>query len=105
MKTIMLVCAAGMSTSLLVTKMKKAVEAKGEEADIFAISASEFDEYLSKKDIDVVLLGPQVKFMKKQFEPKLAEKNIPIDSINMQHYGMMDGEKVLDHATKLIEGK
>ena len=40
-KTIMLVCSAGMSTSLLVTKMQKAAEAKGLEADIFAVSASE----------------------------------------------------------------
>ena len=34
-KTIMLVCSAGMSTSLLVTKMQKAAEAKGMDADIF----------------------------------------------------------------------
>ena len=33
-KTIMLACSAGMSTSLLVTKMQKAAEEKGMEADI-----------------------------------------------------------------------
>ena len=38
-KTIMLVCSAGMSTSLLVTKMQKAAEDRGMEADIFAVSA------------------------------------------------------------------
>ncbi len=37
-KTIMLVCSAGMSTSLLVTKMQKAAEDRGMEADIFAVS-------------------------------------------------------------------
>ncbi|KAF5438256.1 PTS sugar transporter subunit IIB, partial [Pediococcus sp. EKM202D] len=31
-KTIMLVCAAGMSTSLLVSKMQKAAEAEGVDA-------------------------------------------------------------------------
>lgn len=102
MKTIMLVCAAGMSTSLLVTKMRQAAEKKGLEADIFAISASEFDETLERKNIEVVLLGPQVKFMRKQLEPKLADKNIPIESINMQYYGMMNGEKVLEQALELI---
>ena len=104
MKTIMLVCAAGMSTSLMVSKMKKAAESKSVEADIFAISASEFDDTLEKKDINVVLLGPQVKFMQKQLATKLVEKNIPIDAINMQFYGMMNGEKVLEQALKLIEG-
>ena len=103
MKTIMLVCAAGMSTSLLVTKMRKAAETKSIETDIFAISASEVDTTLEKKNIDVLLLGPQVKFMKKQFEPKLASKNIPIDAINMQYYGMMNGEKVLEQALTLID--
>ena len=42
-KTIMLVFSAGMSTSLLVTKMQKAAEEKGMEADIFAVSASDAD--------------------------------------------------------------
>lgn len=36
-KTIMLVCASGMSTSLLVSKMKKAAEEKGVDAEIFAV--------------------------------------------------------------------
>ena len=40
MKRIMLVCAAGMSTSLLVTKMQAAAEAEGLEAEIFAVSAT-----------------------------------------------------------------
>ena len=34
-KTIMLCCAAGMSTSLLVSKMQKAAEAQGVDAEIF----------------------------------------------------------------------
>ena len=101
MKTIMLVCAAGMSTSLLVSKMEKAAAAKGIEADIFAVSASEADANLASKDVNVLLLGPQVRFMKSQFEKKVADKNIPVDIINMQDYGMMNGEKVLDHALTL----
>ena len=62
--TIMLVCAAGMSTSLMVEKMKKAAENKGIEADIFAVSAGEADNYLESKKVDVLLLGPQVRYMK-----------------------------------------
>ena len=104
-KTIMLVCSAGMSTSLLVTKMEKAANAQGIDADIFAVSASEADANFEAKTIDVMLLGPQVRFMKAQFEPKLAAKGIPMDVINMQDYGMMNGEKVLGQALSLIEGK
>ena len=101
-KTIMLVCSAGMSTSLLVTKMEKAAEAQGLDTDIFAVSASDADNHLASKDVDVLLLGPQVRFMKNQFEEKLAPKGIPLDVINMQDYGMMNGAKVLEQAENLI---
>ena len=104
-KTIMLVCSAGMSTSLLVTKMQKAAEAQGLETDIFAVSASEADQQIETKNVDVLLLGPQVRFMKSQFEKKLANKSIPLDVIDMKDYGMMNGEKVLAMALQLIDKK
>lgn len=103
MKTIMLVCSGGMSTSLLVSKMQKAAEAKNIETDIFAISASEVDSILEKKNIDILLLGPQVRYMKPPFEKKLQGKNIPIEVINMKYYGKMNGENVLEEALKLID--
>lgn len=105
MKTIMLVCSAGMSTSLLVTKMQKAAEEQNMQADIFAVSASEVDNSMAQKNIDVLLLGPQVRYMKDHFEKKLKGNNIPVDTIDMQHYGMMNGEKVLEQALELIDNK
>ena len=101
-KNIMLVCSAGMSTSLLVTKMQKAAEERDIKADIFAAGASEADEVIANRDVDVLLLGPQVRFMKDQFEEKVEDKDIPVDIINMQDYGMINGEKVLQAALDLI---
>lgn len=101
--TIMLVCSAGMSTSLLVAKMEKAAAARELDIDIFAVSASEADEHLAKKDIDVVMLGPQVRYMKAQFDKKVADKNIDVAVIDMKDYGMVNGEKVLDTALSLIK--
>ena len=100
-KTIMLVCSAGMSTSLLVTKMQKAAEAKESILIFFAVSASDADNNLANKDVDV-RLGPQVRFVKADFEKRLEPKGIPLDVINMADYGMMNGEKVLDQAITLI---
>lgn len=102
-KTIMLVCAAGMSTSLMVSKMQKSAEEKGIEADIFAVSAGEADTYLDEKKVDVLLLGPQVRFMKAQFEKKVVSLGIALDVIQMTDYGMMNGEKVLNQALKLMD--
>ncbi len=55
----MLCCAAGMSTSLLVEKMKKEAEKQGIEANIWAVGANEKAKANGAK-ADVVLLGPQV---------------------------------------------
>lgn len=101
--TIMLACAAGMSTSLMVERMKKAAENKGVEAEIFAVPVGEAENYLEDKKIDIVLLGPQVRFMKSKFEEKAKQYNFALDVIQMVDYGMMNGEKVLDRALELID--
>lgn len=98
---IMLACAAGMSTSLLVTKMQQAAEQKGIEAKIYAVPVSEAANLLSD-EVDCVLLGPQVKYLKADFEKKVAGTKIKLDVINMVDYGMMNGEKVLATALAMI---
>lgn len=102
MKNIMLVCVAGMSTSLLVSKMQKVAQEKNEDAHIFAVAENEVDKILAKEKVHVLLLGPQVRYLKSTFEAKYKDYNIPIDTIAMVDYGMMNGDKVLEHALKLI---
>ncbi|MGX7419714.1 PTS sugar transporter subunit IIB [Carnobacterium gallinarum] len=102
-KTIMLVCSAGMSTSLLVLNMEKAILRRGLDVEVFAISGSDVADFLEKKSIDVMLLGPQVRFMKRQFGPLLEPKGIPVEVISMKDYGLMDGESVLLWAEQLME--
>lgn len=104
MKTIMLACSAGMSTSLLVSKMQEAAKNEGIEAEIFACASNEVEKMLEdRQDIDVLLLGPQVRFMLSSFEKKV-DGRIPVAVIDMADYGMMNGENVLHTALKLIEG-
>lgn len=108
--TIMLNCAAGMSTSMLVSKMQEAAKNKNIDVDIFAVPAGNALNQLNSKVIDCVLLGPQVSYMEDDFKKMLdGRKNslgnaIPMAVIDMQAYGMMDGNKVLNQALKLIEG-
>jgi len=98
MYKIMLCCAAGMSTSLLVTKMQKAAEAQGIEAKIWAVGANEAKE--NGKDADVVLLGPQVRYLEKTVKAEVAPT--PAALIDMKAYGKMDGEAVLKMAMDMI---
>lgn len=101
-KTIMLVCTAGMSTSLLVSKMNKSAEENGIDAEVFAAGVNEVEEKLAENDVNVLLLGPQVRYKKSEYEEVVEGKNIPVEVVNMQDYGMVNGEKVLQAALDLL---
>lgn len=101
---ILLACSAGMSTSMLVTQMKKAAKDKDIDAEIAAVSSNEVKDNVESKQIDVLLLGPQVRFMKNDFVSQLEPLGIPVGVIDMMDYGAMNGPKVLDSAISLIEG-
>ncbi len=100
MKRIMLVCSAGMSTSLLVSKMEKAAEARELDVKIFAVSEAESGRYLD--EVDVMLLGPQVRFLLKKMLKKVEGKGIPVEVIENIDYGTMNGEAVLTRALALL---
>ncbi|WP_026885783.1 PTS sugar transporter subunit IIB [Clostridium beijerinckii] len=99
MVIIRLFCAAGMSTSLLVNKMKEAAKNKGVDVDIEAFPESQMDKNI--EGVDVALLGPQVGYTLNKAKKICEPKGIPVDVIPMVDYGMMNGQKVLDFALKL----
>jgi len=99
MMKIGLFCAAGMSTSMLVEKMKAVAAERGIEAEIAAYPESEMETYVDT--LDVALLGPQVKYLLSKGKQICEPKGVPIDVINTIDYGMMNGAKVFDHAMKL----
>ncbi|AVK64190.1 PTS sugar transporter subunit IIB [Lactobacillus sp. CBA3606] len=105
-KIIMLACSAGMSTSLLVSKMEAAAKADGVNYKIFATASSDIDHQLkSEHKPDVLMLGPQISYMADDVKKKTDQAGIPMALINMQDYGMMNGENVLTTAEKLLGDK
>lgn len=99
-KQVMLCCAGGMSTSLLVTKMQEVAKAEGLDWDIFAVSATVGQDKIP--EVDVVLLGPQMGYVKSNFE-KIAAGKVPVAVIPMKDYGMMNGKAVVALAEKLMK--
>lgn len=100
MKRILLACSSGMSTSLLVTKMKAHAESIGEEAEIWAVGQDQ-----ARKDManaDVVLIGPQMSFLKGELQKEAQKYGIQVDVIDMQAYGLADGQKAYEQAVKLM---
>ena len=99
MVRILLCCSAGMSTSLLVERMKEAAAAEGVEAKIWAVSESVVKN--EEGNFDILLLGPQIRFRLKAFQKAYGDK-LPVEMINMRDYGQMNGKAVFDWALGLL---
>ncbi len=99
---IMLTCAQGVSTSLLVSRMQNAAKEQGKDYRIWAIDYLSVDEELG--NFDVLLLGPQVRHMLAKFQKEYG-KAAKVDMIRPVDYGRCDGAAVLAHAEKLYEGE
>lgn len=94
---ILLCCAGGFSTNMLMQNMKKVVKesAKLNEEDFkfTAIPADSLEEEID--NWDVVLVGPQVSHKIDLIEAVCKPKNVPFAVIDKDVYGQMDGATVL----------
>lgn len=99
---IMLACAIGMSTSVLVKKMEDAAASQGKDYKIWAIDQSSIEDNIG--EFDVLLLGPQVQHTLKKIR-KIVPDNIPVAVIKFQDYGRGDGAAVLKFAEDLVKGE
>lgn len=102
MKKILLACSSGMSTSLLVTKMLEYTKSINEEAEIWAVGQNLAKDEM--KNADVVLIGPQMSFLKSELQKEASKYNINVEVIDMVAYGMADGKKVYEQALSLMNG-
>lgn len=98
MKKIALLCAAGMSTSVLVQKMREAAIAMDFACEIDAHPIAEALDL--NGTVDCMLLGPQVRYELKNIQEKVS---CPVAVIDMLAYGTMDGKKVVEFARDLMD--
>lgn len=96
---ILLVCVAGMSTSLLVKKMENEASARGLNAKIMAKPIDDLENVVD--DFDVILVGPQIKYKEAYIKEVAERKGKKYTVIPSIMYGMVDGKGALDLALKL----
>ena len=102
-KQIYLFCDAGMSTSIMVNKMMEVVEKHQMPLMITAFPIARAQEVVEAEKPVAILLGPQVKYMYEETVEQFGSQGIPIAVIDQGDYGMMNGEKVLKSAIRLIK--
>lgn len=98
MRKIVLLCAQGMSTGMLMNKMRAAAAAENYECTIDAYAVSQAATMAA--DADCVLIGPQVRYELDNVKKILPDRKIAV--IDMKDYGRLNGANVLKSAKKLI---
>ena len=93
---VLVVCNAGMSSSILVKKMKDYAASQGEELMIKAVSSAAAENEAG--EWDVCLVGPQLMHA----VDEIAEA-VPTEAVDMRTYAMADGEGALKQAKALLE--
>jgi len=90
---IMLACAVGFSSSMLVERMR--AHANKVQLDIVIEAISE--ERISKiiNQVDILLLGPQVNHMEEGLKERYKDHPVKIFVVDSTDYGLMNGKKVL----------
>ncbi|AEE91993.1 Cellobiose-specific phosphotransferase enzyme IIB component [Tepidanaerobacter acetatoxydans Re1] len=98
---ILLVCAGGMSTSLIVEKMKREIEKrKIEDIKVDANTIEELEQVID--DYDIVMVGPQIRYKEPYIKSLCAQRGKKYTIIPPAIYGAVDSAKILDLAINLI---
>lgn len=101
---ILLVCNLGMSTGVMVDKMRKVASSSQRLAEV-AVEVDAYPESMLNEHIDhydVVLLGPQIRHKLDTLKSICDEHNTPIEVIETKSYGMADGGAILKQAIVLF---
>lgn len=98
-KKIYLFCSAGMSTSLLVSKMRT----QAEKYEVPVIIEAFPESLVAEKgpEADVILIGPQIAYMLQDIKNIVPNK--PVEVIDSILYGKVDGLGVLKSAITAIK--
>lgn len=102
MMKILLCCAMGMSTSVVVQAMKKSARAQGKDYKIWATDADSVDE---EDDCpDVVLIGPQVGYKLEDLNEYFEGTKTKVAVMDKTQYGNCDGAAIVKFAEALYRG-
>ncbi|MBC1288331.1 transcription antiterminator [Listeria welshimeri] len=91
-----LFCNAGMSTSLVASKLKKAYLERGIMNEVEAFDFSALQE--EAEESDVIILGPQIAWALDDVTKDYPEKKVI--QLTLAEFGSMDGEKILERVEK-----
>jgi PTS system cellobiose-specific IIB component len=86
---VLLVCGGGASSGFLANNMRKAAKEQGLDMNIQAKSESAIADYMD--DIDVLLIGPPMKYMEAEIRELISDSACKAAVVSDEVYGGLDG--------------
>jgi PTS system cellobiose-specific IIB component len=86
MKKALIICAAGMSSSLMAKKATEYLQQKGNQVEVDAVSATEGDKMIKSSDFDLFLISPQTTMYLDKFQELGKTVGKPVVGIPFQAY-------------------
>ncbi|HJW90606.1 MAG TPA: hypothetical protein VJ436_08185 [Anaerolineales bacterium] len=103
---VLMVCAMGMSSSLLEAKIREAAQAAGVPFELQAITTPEMARWdFEVHYVDIVLVAPQVRYKRKSIAQAAQPFNIIVQDIDPVSFGMVDGEKLFQQIITAVEAR
>lgn len=86
MKKALIICAAGMSSSLMAAKTTEWFKQNGKDIEMDAVSVTEGQKMIETSDFDLFLVSPQTRMYLKKFQEAGEKVGKPVLSIPPQAY-------------------
>jgi PTS system cellobiose-specific IIB component len=86
MKKVLIICAAGMSSSMMASKTTDLFKQKRHDIEVDAVPATEGEQMIRSSDFDLFLISPQTKMYLDQFKAIGVEVGKPVVGIPFQAY-------------------
>lgn len=103
---VLMVCALGMSSSLLEARTKEAAAKAGVPFEMKAVAVQEIGRWdPTLQWYDIVLVAPQVFYKRKAIEETAKPHGIIVENIDSVTFGMVDGEKLFRQIMQAIEAR
>ncbi len=101
-KSLLLVCASGITTGLLVRSIQQNIDKRGLPIHVFSAPSIIAKQIIRDDDVDAILIGPHIPHELNRLKDLLNYEDVAYQLISEESYRLLDGEDVLEQGIKLL---
>lgn len=102
---ILLSCSSGITTAMLAEDIQKDARSQGKDYTVWAVDEIEILNEVSTKKIDLILIGPQIKFKLNAIRKRIAEYPVPVELLNQVDFAMGNTSNIIKFIEKKVGEK